>query len=124
MNIGGVQAEGSACFVSHWVENGAEEPASETPLVAQEGAMMVVDIPAKLACFVMEDCFGFAIVDTGATRSMAGIAQMEWLQERVYEVLGEDPLELDNSTLTNFTYTNGTNGRSLGKTGIPTPHRA
>ena len=40
--------------------------------------------------FVAEDIYGYAIVDTGATKSMTSFKQMEWLQEYLCGMCGED----------------------------------
>ena len=122
MNIGAVQEEAVACFISHWVEEDQLQPALGAPTTEREGAaMMVVDLPTELAYFCMEDLYGYTIIDTGATKSMAGLSQIQWIQDQVFSAMQEDPLELDNSVITTFTYVNGPRGKSLGKAGIPHP---
>ena len=109
MQLATVEEEEVQCFVSHLQSE-------------ESGAMMVASTElAQLTLFVMEDLFGYAIVDTGATKSMAGLSQMEWLQEAVFSELGEDMVQFDHSVITNFTYANGSKGRSLGRCGIPHP---
>ena len=44
------------------------------------------------ALFVAEDIYGFAIVDTGVTRSMTSVKQMDWLQDHLFSVHGHDVL--------------------------------
>ena len=83
--------------------------------------MLVMDLPTELAYFCMEDLFGYAIIDTGTTKSMAGLAQIEWLQNKAFEYLQHDCIETDTSVVTHFTYANGTRGSSLGRAGVPHP---
>lgn len=42
--------------------------------------------------FVAEDIFGYAIVDSGATRSMTSNKQMQWLQDFLFSLMNEDVL--------------------------------
>ena len=88
---------------------------------SKKEALMVVDLPTELAYFCMEDIFSYAIIDTGATRSMAGLSHIAWTQDKVFEEMGAGPLELDSSVVTTFTYANGPRFCSLGNEGIPHP---
>ena len=59
------------------------------------GFAMGVDIEVSSAFavgnfFVAEDIYGYAIVDTGATKSMSSFKQMEWLQDLLCGIWGED----------------------------------
>ena len=52
---------------------------------------------------------------------MVGLVQVTWLQERVYDALGVDCVEIDDTKRTRFTYANGQKGESLGRAGLPHP---
>ena len=87
MNIGAVTEE-QTMSVSQWQNDEGRLPALGAPAVEREGALMVVDLPTELAYFCMEDLFGYAIIDTGATKSMAGLSQIAWIQDKVFEEMG------------------------------------
>jgi hypothetical protein len=67
-----------------------------------------------MAYFCMDDLYGYAIVDTGATKSMAGLRQVTWLQDMIFETLECDMISVDNTKKTRFTYQKG---ESLGRAG-------
>ena len=67
------------------------------------------------------DMIGLAIVDTGATKSMIGLKLAEGIQDMLLEQLGEDPIEMDYTKITRFTYAGGAKGQSIGKMGIEHP---
>ena len=57
------------------------------------GFAMGIDVSTAFAVgnfFVAEDIYGYAIVDTGATKSMTSFKQMEWLQELLCGLYDED----------------------------------
>ncbi len=70
-------------------------------------------------CFVAEDLFGYAVVDSGATRSMSSIRQMCWLQCFYEETTGDDPLLTESGRRVNFTYAGGDQGQSCTTVGVP-----
>ena len=73
------------------------------------------------ALFTMADLVGYAIVDSGATRSMSGINLIAYLQEQICKALGSDEIEFDETVKITFTYANSTKGKSLGAAGVPHP---
>ena len=88
-------------------------PAMGAPTVTREcAAMMTLAIPVEMAYFCMDDLYGYAIVDTGATKSMAGLQQVTWLQDMIFETLECDMISVDNTKKTRFTYANGQKGES------------
>ena len=110
MNIGAMEEENY--FVQSWEEDGAS---------VSVGTAMASTAGEHMTCFSMEDNYGYAIVDTGATKSMAGLRQMEWLQDEIIKELDEDKLEIDETRRTRFTYANGEKGESFGRVGVPHP---
>ena len=74
-----------------------------------------------LMFFVFEDMQGYAIVDTGATKSMTGLDLMCFVQEAAYSALGEDLLLVDLDQKTRFTFANNSQGLSSGRVGVPHP---
>ena len=57
-----------------------------------QGSYFAIGVDAAFAdgaLFVAEDIFGYAIVDTGATKSMTSFKQMEWLQNLFYSFYGK-----------------------------------
>ena len=74
-----------------------------------------------LSVFAQTDLQGYAIVDSGATKSMSGVVLFEYAREKFYTTLGQDVTEIDYSDRTRFTYANNTKGLSVGTGGIPHP---
>ena len=62
---------------------------------------------------------GYAIVDTGATRSMSGAVLLTHIQESLADAYGEDVMAVDPEATTRFTYANGSSDASYGQAGIP-----
>ena len=96
---------------------GYVEQGSTTDSVAQLGRPEATE--ESSVYFNMDEMRGFAIVDSGAKESMGGIEQMEWLQEPVAALLGENPSLIDEKATTKFTYTKSTKGSSYGRAGVP-----
>ena len=115
MNIGfeehcQVTEEAVAAMVTHWVgENG------------QLMCAMSPQLSAGLAMFAEEDLQGFAIVDSGATRSMSGTSLFDFAREAIFECHGDDLTEIDYDDKARFSYANNTKGTSVGAGGIPHP---
>ena len=113
MQIGAVTEEAACGFVSHVEGEEAEGPDGSTAAA--------LALTEHSIFFNFDEILGFAIVDTGATRSMAGIRQFIWLQDLLNKELGHDPLEIDETKVTTFTYANGAKGSSYGRCGVPHP---
>ena len=69
--------------------------------------------------FAEAELKGYAIVDTGATKSMSGLNLLLHVQEEFIGAFGEDHLSIDPTRRTRFTYANGESGNSFGRVGIP-----
>ena len=115
MNIGYEEAadeavaEAAVSCVSHWE--------SEDKWVLAISPNIALGL-----CFFSEaDLRGFAIVDSGATKSMSGLALFEFVRDQIYAAYGQDMTEMDHKERTRFTYANNTTGMSVGKGGIPHP---
>ena len=76
-----------------------------------------------LSCFAEADLRGYAIIDSGATKSMSGASLFTYLQEQIFESQGSDLVEIDYNDKTRFTYANNTKGASIGKRWDPPPPR-
>ena len=110
---------------------GYEEGTSETDAAAlvvthweSEGQWMTAvspHIPLALSMFAQEELQGYAIVDSGATKSMSGAGLFEYVQDQIYAAHGQDLTEIDYQDRTRFTYANNTKGMSVGTGGIPHP---
>jgi len=84
-------------------------------VVANDGAVFT----NHGALFVAEDIFGFAIIDTGATRSMTSVKQMDWLQNYMYSVHGSDVLATKEANM-KFYFAGGGDGAScINMVGVP-----
>ena len=57
-------------------------------------------------------------MDSGATKSMSGLALFEFVRDQIYAAYGQDRTEMDHKERTRFTYANNTTGMSVGKGGI------
>ena len=69
--------------------------------------------------FIAASMKGYAIVDTGATKSMSGIELLLHCQETLQRQAGEDIVLVDPEATTRFTYANGASDQSFGRVGIP-----
>ena len=73
----------------------------------------------NFSLFAEQELRGYAIVDTGATRSMSGINLLLHVQEELLDSTGADQVVVDPNQRTRFTYANGESGASFGRVGIP-----
>ena len=71
------------------------------------------------ALFVAEDTFGFATIDTGSTRSMTSVKQMDWLQNYMYSVHGSDVLATKEANMKFYFAGGGDGAICINMVGIP-----
>eukprot|EP00959_Pyramimonas_sp_CCMP1952_P467395 9491535-Pyramimonas_sp.AAC.1 len=64
---------------------------------------------------------GYAIIDTGASKSMIGLDLAVAIQDTIVEETGIDQVTMDYSKTTKFTYAGGEKGQSIGKFGFEHP---
>jgi hypothetical protein len=91
-----------------------EEPSAPMTQLAEEQSFM-----NNFVLFAEAELKGYAIVDTGATKSMSGLNLLLHVQEEFIGAFGEDHLSIDPTRRTRFTYANGESGNSFGRVGIP-----
>ncbi|CAK0864194.1 unnamed protein product, partial [Prorocentrum cordatum] len=73
------------------------------------------------AGWVHEEMVGYAIIDTGASKSMIGLDLAMAIQDTILEETGSDQVTMDYSKTTKFTYAGGEKGQSIGKFGFEHP---
>ena len=74
---------------------------------------------SNLACFVAEDIYGYAIVDTGATKSMTSVKQMQWLQDYLFGLYDKDGIAKREGNTRFFFAGGGAPTTSAGLVGVP-----
>ena len=86
---------------------------------AVTGAFSNSEMAEAYSGFIAASMKGYAIVDTGATKSMSGIELLLHCQETLQKQVGEDVVLVDPEATTRFTYANGASDQSFGRVGIP-----
>ena len=64
---------------------------------------------------------GYAIIDTGAAKSMIGLELATCIQDIIMQETGEDLVEMDCAKTTKFTHAGGGKGESIGRFGFERP---
>ena len=83
------------------------------------GAFSNSEMTEAYSGFIAASMKGYAIVDTGATKSKSGIELLLHCQETLQKQIGEDVVLVDPEAATRLTYSNGANDQSFGRVGIP-----
>ncbi|CAK0857206.1 unnamed protein product, partial [Prorocentrum cordatum] len=70
------------------------------------------------AGWVQEEMVGYAIIGTGATKSMIGLELATSIPDVIIQETSEDHVEMDYSKTAKFTYAGGGKGGSIGRFGL------
>ena len=100
-------------------EQGLSEDGTEAVADGQWLRAILPHMPWELAMFAQEDLQGYAIMDSGATKSMSGAGMFENVRDSMCAAHDNNLSEIDDNDHTKFTYANDTGGMNVGTRGTP-----